>query len=87
VTAPVSVSLDERETRAAFTLFHPKGNIITGEMMNALSCARPHREVLVPDLERIYRIYLEVLMRTTARQRGSGPSCRSARPGGPTSSP
>jgi cyclohexa-1,5-dienecarbonyl-CoA hydratase len=39
VTSPVSVSLDERGTRAAFTLYHPKGNIITAETVETLSRA------------------------------------------------
>jgi cyclohexa-1,5-dienecarbonyl-CoA hydratase len=39
MTAPVSVSFDERRSRAAFTLYHPKGNAITAEMVEALSAA------------------------------------------------
>lgn len=35
----VSVSFDERQSRAAFTLFHPKGNIITREMVATLRSA------------------------------------------------
>lgn len=35
----VSVSFDQRQTRAAFTLFHPKGNIITREMVASLRSA------------------------------------------------
>ena len=36
MTAPVRVAFDESRSRAAFTLFHPKGNIITAEMVGAL---------------------------------------------------
>jgi cyclohexa-1,5-dienecarbonyl-CoA hydratase len=36
VTAPVYVAFDESRSRAAFTLFHPKGNIITAEIVEAL---------------------------------------------------
>lgn len=36
MTAPVSVAFDEARGRAAFRLFHPKGNIITREMIAAL---------------------------------------------------
>ena len=36
MTAPVSVSFNQDHTRAAFTLFHEKGNIITGAMVEAL---------------------------------------------------
>src|SRR6185295_19683329 len=39
MSAPVSVAFDERQTRAAFTLYHPKGNIVTAEMIAALSQA------------------------------------------------
>jgi cyclohexa-1,5-dienecarbonyl-CoA hydratase len=35
----VSVSFDPRQTRAAFTIFHPKGNIITREMVASLRSA------------------------------------------------
>lgn len=37
--APVSVSFDSRQTRAAFTLFHEKGNIVTAAMVSALRAA------------------------------------------------
>jgi len=37
--APVSVSYDERQARAAFTLYHEKGNIITAAMVSALRAA------------------------------------------------
>lgn len=33
---PVHVAFNENQTRAAFRLFHPKGNIITAEMIGAL---------------------------------------------------
>jgi cyclohexa-1,5-dienecarbonyl-CoA hydratase len=39
VTTPVAVRFDEAHTRAAFTLFHPKGNIVTAEMVTALRTA------------------------------------------------
>jgi cyclohexa-1,5-dienecarbonyl-CoA hydratase len=35
----VSVSIEHGQTRAAFTLFHPKGNIITREMVASLRAA------------------------------------------------
>ena len=52
MTAPVQVSFDAGQTRAAFRLFHPKGNIITAEMIAALSQAldslaqHPHLKLL-----------------------------------------
>jgi cyclohexa-1,5-dienecarbonyl-CoA hydratase len=39
MTQPVSVAIDQAQTRAAFTLHHPKGNIITAEMIGALRWA------------------------------------------------
>jgi cyclohexa-1,5-dienecarbonyl-CoA hydratase len=39
MSAPVSVAFDRNHTRAAFTLYHPKGNIITAEMIDALTAA------------------------------------------------
>ena len=39
MTQPVTVTFDPHRNRAAFRLFHPKGNIITAEMMDALSTA------------------------------------------------
>ena len=36
MTQPVSVRFNTNQTRAAFTLFHPKGNILTREMVGAL---------------------------------------------------
>ena len=36
---PVSVSFNAEQTRAAFTLFHPKGNVLTIEMAGALRAA------------------------------------------------
>lgn len=39
MTQPVSVAFDQEQTRAAFTLHHPKGNIITAEMVGALRWA------------------------------------------------
>lgn len=39
MTQPVSVAFDHAQTRAAFTLHHPKGNIITAEMIGALRWA------------------------------------------------
>jgi cyclohexa-1,5-dienecarbonyl-CoA hydratase len=35
MTAPVQVAFNRDQTRAAFRLFHPKGNIITAEMIRA----------------------------------------------------
>jgi cyclohexa-1,5-dienecarbonyl-CoA hydratase len=35
--SPVHVSYDAAQMRAAFRLFHPKGNIVTAEMIRALS--------------------------------------------------
>ena len=39
MTSPVELALDPTRTRAAFTIFHPKGNIITAEMVAALTQA------------------------------------------------
>jgi cyclohexa-1,5-dienecarbonyl-CoA hydratase len=39
VTTPVSVAFDAHQTRAAFTLSHPKGNILTAEMVTSLRTA------------------------------------------------
>jgi cyclohexa-1,5-dienecarbonyl-CoA hydratase len=39
MTEPVSVSFNANQTRAAFTLYHPKGNILTLEMVLALRAA------------------------------------------------
>lgn len=39
MTMPVSVAFDAHHTRAAFTLFHPKGNIVTTEMVTSLRTA------------------------------------------------
>lgn len=39
MSTPVSVSFNANQTRAAFTLFHPKGNIVTAEMVSALRSA------------------------------------------------
>ena len=39
MTQPVSVSVDAAQTRAAFTLHHPKGNILTLEMIRGLRAA------------------------------------------------
>jgi cyclohexa-1,5-dienecarbonyl-CoA hydratase len=39
VSAPVSVAFNADHTRAAFRLFHAKGNIITAEMVDALRTA------------------------------------------------
>jgi cyclohexa-1,5-dienecarbonyl-CoA hydratase len=36
VSAPVGVAFSEDRTRAAFTLFHEKGNIVTADMVQAL---------------------------------------------------
>jgi cyclohexa-1,5-dienecarbonyl-CoA hydratase len=36
VTEPVSVAFNPGQTRAAFTLFHEKGNIVTADMVGAL---------------------------------------------------
>jgi cyclohexa-1,5-dienecarbonyl-CoA hydratase len=36
VSAPVSVAFNHDRSRAAFTLFHEKGNIVTAEMVEAL---------------------------------------------------
>ena len=37
MNAPVQVAFNRDQTRAAFRLFHPKGNIITAEMIRAFS--------------------------------------------------
>ena len=37
MSGPVQVAFDAAQTRAAFRLFHPKGNIVTAEMIHALS--------------------------------------------------
>lgn len=39
MTQPLSVAFDATQTRAAFTLSHPKGNIVTTEMIGALRSA------------------------------------------------
>lgn len=39
MTQPLSVAFDTDQTRAAFTLYHPKGNILTREMIGALRSA------------------------------------------------
>jgi cyclohexa-1,5-dienecarbonyl-CoA hydratase len=39
MTQPLSVRFDTDQTRAAFTLYHPKGNIITRDMIGALRSA------------------------------------------------
>jgi cyclohexa-1,5-dienecarbonyl-CoA hydratase len=39
MTQPLSVAFDAGRTRAAFTIFHPKGNILTTEMVVALRSA------------------------------------------------
>ena len=36
MSAPVSVAFNKDQTRAAFTLYHPKGNIVTADMVRAL---------------------------------------------------
>jgi hypothetical protein len=37
--APLEVAFNADQTRAAFRFFHPKGNIITTEIIAALSAA------------------------------------------------
>ena len=39
MTAPVSVAINSGNTREAFTFFHPKGNIITADIVSALTDA------------------------------------------------
>ena len=39
MSAPVSVAFDARNSRAAFTLSHPKGNILTADMVRSLRTA------------------------------------------------
>ncbi|MBA2303292.1 MAG: enoyl-CoA hydratase/isomerase family protein [Acidobacteria bacterium] len=39
MTEPLSVAFSADQTRAAFTLFHPKGNIITADLVRALRFA------------------------------------------------
>ena len=39
MTAPVSVAFNTDQSRTAFQLFHPKGNIITAEMVSSLRSA------------------------------------------------
>jgi len=52
MSAPVQLSLDAGQRRAALRIFHPKGNIVTGEMIAALSQAleslerQPHLKLL-----------------------------------------
>jgi cyclohexa-1,5-dienecarbonyl-CoA hydratase len=49
---PVHVAFNEGQSRAAFRLFHPKGNIITAEMIRALLqslerlCDNPHLKLV-----------------------------------------
>jgi cyclohexa-1,5-dienecarbonyl-CoA hydratase len=37
--SPVRVAFDDARSRAAFTIYHPKGNIVTAEMIRALTQA------------------------------------------------
>lgn len=52
MSTPVSVGFNADQTRAAFRIFHPKGNIITAEMVDALRAAleplaqNPHLKLL-----------------------------------------
>jgi cyclohexa-1,5-dienecarbonyl-CoA hydratase len=39
VTQPVSAAFNAKQSRAAFTLYHPKGNILTMEMVSGLRVA------------------------------------------------
>lgn len=39
MSTPVSVAFDAQHTRAAFTLFHPTGNIVTADMVRSLRSA------------------------------------------------
>ena len=39
MSAPVHLAVNREQTRAAFQLFHPKGNIVTAEMIRALGRA------------------------------------------------
>lgn len=39
MTSPLTVSFNDDGTRAAFRFFHPKGNIITAEIVDALTAA------------------------------------------------
>jgi cyclohexa-1,5-dienecarbonyl-CoA hydratase len=39
VSSPVAVAWNREDTRAALTLFHPKGNIVTADMVAALRAA------------------------------------------------
>jgi cyclohexa-1,5-dienecarbonyl-CoA hydratase len=39
MSEPVSVAFNANQTRAAFTLYHPKGNIVTADMVAALRSA------------------------------------------------
>lgn len=39
MTSPVQVAFNQEQTRAALRLFHPKGNIVTADMIRALSQA------------------------------------------------
>lgn len=39
MTSPVALSFNREKTRAAFRLFHPKGNIVTADMIRALAQA------------------------------------------------
>jgi len=52
MSAPVAISFNDDHTRAAFRLWHPKGNIITAETIAALSsgldavAANPHLKLI-----------------------------------------
>ena len=52
MTSPVAISFNEDRSRAAFRLWHPKGNIITAETIAALSSclsaveANPHLKLV-----------------------------------------
>jgi cyclohexa-1,5-dienecarbonyl-CoA hydratase len=39
MTPPLSVAFDAGQTRAAFTIFHPKGNILTADLIGAFRTA------------------------------------------------
>src|SRR5262245_54712676 len=53
--APLDVAVNPDQTRAAFRLFHPKGNIITTEIIAALSAAVDS----MPDYPRLKLITIE----------------------------
>jgi hypothetical protein len=58
MSAPVHLAFNRERSRAAFRLFHPKGNIVTAEMIGALGQALdgiaedPHPKLVTPKVRR-----------------------------------